>query len=184
MSRTPQEWRELLTSAGESVHNISDMLDDWESQHPSEKEESAIFDVGGEECCDEVVALKELLDTDQFLVFGNKEGLVNIHINCSDVFAWACADSEPLMFDDLAAIYKIKNEKWGIVKWCCKKRNQKPQKPVERDMKIDGAWDAEMEALPENTMDAEVHQAFAYASVAAAKEKERKNEAKNSHENP
>jgi hypothetical protein len=53
-----------------------------------------------------------------------------------------------VMYDDIPALYRCVKEKWGTSKWACKKRNLAPQKPVERDMRADGAWDDEMEALP------------------------------------
>jgi hypothetical protein len=159
MTRSPKEWRELISQAGDSVSQLSEMLDDWERQSP-QTEENAIFSVDGKEYCDETLALAALLLADHILVFKNEDKTLSLHVNCSDLFAWACADSEPLLFDDLPILYKLRNEKWGISKWCCKKRNEKPQKPIEDEMKLEGVWDEEMEALPENTMDSEVKASF------------------------
>jgi len=75
---------------------------------------------------------------------------------CSDIFAWGCADAECVTDEELPDLYAAwkADNKWGAAKWCCLKRNQKPQAPVERDMRADGAWDEAMEALPENRYDA------------------------------
>ncbi len=73
-------------------------------------------------------------------------------VNCNDLFAWACSDAEPLPAYDIEKLYKAwkEDEHWGISKWCAIHRNQKPQAPIVIDMKKDGAWSDEMEALPDN----------------------------------
>ncbi len=43
---------------------------------------------------------------------------------------------------------------WGPTRWVCIKRDEQPQGPIVRDMKKAGAWDAVMEALPLNYVDA------------------------------
>lgn len=75
-----------------------------------------------------------------------------IFINCNDVFAWACAEGEPATDDDIEKLYEElkKDQGWGSVIWVCKKRNQKPQIPVEEDMKKSGSWTEEMESLRPN----------------------------------
>lgn len=75
-----------------------------------------------------------------------------IFISCNDVFAWACADGEPATCDDIEKLYVElrKDEQWGDVVWVCKKRNQKPQSPIIKDMKKDGVWTKEMEELRDN----------------------------------
>jgi hypothetical protein len=70
-------------------------------------------------------------------------------INCNDLFWWAMADYEVFSYSDIEGLYKASKEKWGISKWVCKKRSMRPQHPIENDMKKDGAWDEEMELLPE-----------------------------------
>ena len=82
-------------------------------------------------------------------------------MNCSDVFAWACADCEPFDLSELEKFYRMSLGKWGTLKWVCIKRNQQPQPPIIKDMKAQGAWDETMEALPANTMDAETQRIFA-----------------------
>lgn len=86
-----------------------------------------------------------------------------VGVICNDIFAWACADSEELPYSEIQNLYDLwyEDQVWGPAKWCAIKRNQKPQAPVIRDMKRDGAWDAVMEALGENTLYAEVQVLFA-----------------------
>ena len=89
--------------------------------------------------------------------------VASLNVNCNDIFAWACADAEELEHDEIQALYDLwlADRRWGAAKWCAIKRRQKPQPPVVAAMKKDGAWDACMEALGENTQDAEVQALFA-----------------------
>ena len=79
-------------------------------------------------------------------------GTVQLYVLCNDVFAWACADLEDLPYDKIGSLYcSWKNDAtWGAIKWCCRHRNEKPQGPIERDMRADGSWDDEMEGLRPN----------------------------------
>lgn len=88
---------------------------------------------------------------------------VSLLVRCSDLFAWACADAENLPYDQIGPLYLAwKNDlTWGVDKWCCKQRNQRPQKYFENLMRSKGAWDEGMESLPLNTQDAETQAAFA-----------------------
>jgi hypothetical protein len=117
-------------------------------------------DEHGVEDCDCEYALAALLVKGELLVYGDDNG-VQLEVICSDLFAWACADSEKFSYDDIPTLHKASLTAWGITKWCCRKRNQKPQLPVEKAMREAGVWDEEMEALPANTMDAEVQATFA-----------------------
>lgn len=77
---------------------------------------------------------------------------ISLSVNCNDIFAWACADAEPITCEELPQLYleHAKNPSWGAIKWCAKKRNIQPQSPVIRDMKKEGVWDDEMERLKKN----------------------------------
>lgn len=89
-----------------------------------------------------------------FELGGYKDGgyTIVLFLNCNDVFAWGCADGEDVDTKELETLYKLwyANKRWGATKWVCLKRNERPQIPIERDMKKEGAWDEEMEKLPEN----------------------------------
>jgi hypothetical protein len=136
----------------------------------SENEENIFFDVDGKEYCVEEMALERLLKdevlfaNEREVFYGGKSAghTVVLYVNCNDVFAWGCADAENLPFEEIGNLYKmhVASPGWGSVKWCCKQRKQKPQKPVEAEMRKDGVWDEMMESLPENTMDREVHAAL------------------------
>lgn len=87
---------------------------------------------------------------------------VFLRVNCSDIFAWACSDAEDLPENQILPLYKMvkADPHWGDTKWCCMRRNQKPQPPVEKMMREAGAWDEMMDKLGPNTMDAETRAIF------------------------
>ena len=80
---------------------------------------------------------------------------ISVNVNCNDVFAWGCADAEELPYDEIEPLYRewTKSGSWGIVRWCCVRRSERPQGPVESDMRRAGEWDDAMEALPANRTD-------------------------------
>ena len=63
-------------------------------------------------------------------------------VNCSDVFAWASADAEGLLYDEIEGLYDewLASREWGAVIWCVKKRGRNPQKPVMDAMTRAGVW--------------------------------------------
>jgi len=87
---------------------------------------------------------------------GEKSGTtIVLYVLMNDVFCWACADAEDLLEDEIQSLYDyhIKDRRWGSVRWCSIKRNQKPQAPIVKYMKEEGSWDEVMENLPENGYD-------------------------------
>ena len=88
---------------------------------------------------------------------------------CNDVFAWGSADAETVqsvetIYDEDTYDYKgdklylhtllkayLEEGYQGVVKWCCIKRNERPQEPVEQKLRESGCWDDIMELLPENS---------------------------------
>lgn len=80
--------------------------------------------------------------------------------NCSDVFAWGCADCEPVSPKDIASLYENwkLNAIWGPVAWACKKRNMQPQSPIRKKMEDAGCWSQSIESLPGNSYDAYLKQ--------------------------
>jgi len=81
---------------------------------------------------------------------------IRLFVLCNDIFAWGLADAEPFTFGDIQSVYDAyaADPSWGTVRWCCIRRNEKPQRPVERAMRMEGRWDDVLEALPENGYDA------------------------------
>lgn len=79
-------------------------------------------------------------------------GGVVLCVLLNDVFLWACSDAEQIAISELPEVYlAYKNDPiYGVVKWGCKRRDMKPQNPLQALMKSGGSWDAEMEALPNN----------------------------------
>lgn len=78
-----------------------------------------------------------------------KPGQYSLDVNCNDLFYWACADAEPLPFDQIEQVYVAwKLGGYALDKWTCHRRNLRPQVPVVTKMKEAGEWDDEMESLP------------------------------------
>lgn len=75
-----------------------------------------------------------------------------LFVCCNDVFAWGSADCENLPYDEIETLFKMYNDggEYGVAKWCCKQRNEKPQYPIELKMKEDGAWEDWLDNLPDN----------------------------------
>ena len=73
-----------------------------------------------------------------------------VFVNCNDLFAWGCADAEPLPLSEVAALWRAwkADPVYGSSKWACLRRGQRPQGPVERRWREHGTWGPEMEALP------------------------------------
>lgn len=71
-------------------------------------------------------------------------------LSCNDVFSWGCSDAEEITVDDLPEILKFHRETpvYGYIKWCCIKRNQRPQGCFIKYMKNDGVWCEKMDRLP------------------------------------
>jgi len=87
---------------------------------------------------------------------GKKDGeTIVLFVICNDVFAWGCADAEDLLTSEIENLYNLhmKDKKCGAIKWCCIKRNEKPQYPMVKWMEENGSWDEVLENLPENYYD-------------------------------
>ena len=87
-------------------------------------------------------------------------------VNCSDVFAWGCADAEGAAHSEVSDLYDhwLKDPDWGAAIWCMKKRNQMPQRPVERAIRSAWVWDLDALDLQPNTLDQRVKAAAASRS--------------------
>jgi hypothetical protein len=74
---------------------------------------------------------------------GRRLNAVQLSVNCSDVFAWGCADAEPLPFTAIPTAYAMwqHDEVWGLAAWCVMRRKQMPQPPVEKLIRAAGVWD-------------------------------------------
>lgn len=137
------------------------------------EESKAFFDIGGKEYCNESFCLSRLLadevlfcnerDYLEIEFISDEKGVIKgsrpgkevggsttlLYVNCNDIFAWGCADAEDLPTSEIGNLYKmhIADPSWGSAKWCCIRRNTKPQDPVIKYMKEAGVWDEKMEAL-------------------------------------
>jgi hypothetical protein len=68
---------------------------------------------------------------------------IHFGVNCSDVFAWGCADSESLDYKDIESLYRMwaKDPVYGHEIWCIIKRKELPQSCVEKSIRNAGIWD-------------------------------------------
>lgn len=118
-----------------------------------------VYEYEGEQMCSEELALAQLLVDDILIPFdvrrNDEKTTTGLYVNCSDDFAWACADCEPLTKDEIASLYKmhIVDRTWGALRWVCLKRNEQPQAPRKKQMVEAGSWDTVLEALPANGYD-------------------------------
>lgn len=138
------------------------LLERFREKFPSndDDEGEAIWMYEGEMQCEDDIALAFLFSQDYCLMVGSffepKEGEdtqpAAIMVLANDVFAWACADYEPLTVGQIPVLYMMVklDPKWGSVKWCCMQRNMQPQRPMLVDIKKAGSWDEEFEALDKN----------------------------------
>lgn len=67
---------------------------------------------------------------------------ISVHVNCNDIFAWGCSDSEDLPKKGIESLYRMwwKDPEWGAAAWCIIQREQMPQKPVEDAIRKAGVW--------------------------------------------
>ena len=80
-----------------------------------------------------------------------------LFMNCSDVFAWGCADAEDVSSEEeLKQLYDlcVKYPNMGSSIWACLKRGEKPQSPVAKRMKELNEWDISLDNLLDNKYDA------------------------------
>lgn len=68
---------------------------------------------------------------------------VSVAADCSDVFAWGCADAENVPFREIEPLYRMwaKDPSWGVQVWCIIQRKEMPQRPVEKRIREGGIWD-------------------------------------------
>lgn len=92
---------------------------------------------------------------------------VALVVNCNDVFAWGCADGEYITHDEIEDLYNMwrKDTAWGPAVWCCKRRKEMPQKPVEDEIRKAGIWNLDELGLEKNRMNDYVRAAIAKASI-------------------
>jgi len=78
---------------------------------------------------------------------------ISVNVNCSDVFAWACADAEELPKKEIETLYRMwrKDPVWGPSVWCMIQRKKMPQPPVEMVIRELGIWDLDTLKLAPNT---------------------------------
>jgi hypothetical protein len=82
-----------------------------------------------------LVALKDRADC----LFWTSD--LNFAINCNDIFAWACADCEPVESGkDVLALEQAFNdagEEDGPILYCCRRRKMRPQGAVYKEGNVE-----------------------------------------------
>jgi len=120
------------------------------------KDEDIFFEHDGEEFCVADIIVAELLNNEVLMCLGAQDqdgkSTIGIFLNCSDVFAWGCADCEPITQEDLPSLYRMcrADPKYGDIKWVCKKANLQPQRALADIMKAAGCWEPWMDELGKN----------------------------------
>lgn len=106
------------------------------------------MDDGKEVCHDERALAKLLIEGVLFCSSGRHT--VVLYVLCNDLFYCGCADAENLPMSEIGTLLKmhLKDNTWGVSKWCCRQRKLRPQVPIVEEMKKLGVWDDELEALP------------------------------------
>ena len=115
---------------------------------------------------DEEYALSELLKAGvlfcnerEFITHNEKTNIegptVVLFVNCNDCFVPA-ADALNLPLSKLKSLYDLWRQYGdaGVLKWCCFQYNEKPRKSMIEWIKEKGAWDEQLEKLPDNKFDA------------------------------
>lgn len=92
---------------------------------------------------------------------------INVFVNCSDVFAYACADAERLPYDQIETLYRMwrENPSCGPTAWAVRQRKERPIKPVEDSLRKHG-YDVDSWGLSENVTNAQTQAMFAQAAAA------------------
>lgn len=127
------EWEEGWNAFSMELISKAIKLDEWFAELASWQQDNLAY----------------LLEAEEVSLDISKKEEIVIILNCNDVFYWGCADQEVVTLDELLTLTAMVKEdgRYGSVKWVCKKRNQKPQKPLVSRMKKDNAWNDEMEKL-------------------------------------
>lgn len=91
-----------------------------------------------------------------------QQKLTSLNVDCSDVFAWGCADAQELSYSEIPDLYRMwsRDPKWGAAVWCMVKRNRKPQGPVEAAIGEEGIWDLDSLKLGENSQERDLEAIF------------------------
>ncbi len=92
---------------------------------------------------------------------------INVFVNCSDLFAYSCADAERLPHAEIGALYRswARDPTWGAVAWAVQRRRERPIPPVERALREAG-YDVDAWELGANVTNAQTQAAFARARAA------------------
>jgi len=123
--------------------------------------EDVYFTFDGEVEFDAEHALAALLDAEVVTINAwhwrdHDQEQMAVFSDCSDVFAWGCADAEEVPFHRLQALYDMwhRDRIWGPAVWAMQQRKQMPQPPVEARIRKDGIWDLDSMGLRPNRLPA------------------------------
>lgn len=96
-----------------------------------------------------------LLHGQVYLLAGETPGSMQLMVNCSDTFIYACADAEPVLLEEIESLcaHYDANPIWGTIKWCCLKRRQRPLRIIVQNMHNANVWDETLDLLPYHKQD-------------------------------
>jgi len=74
-----------------------------------------------------------------------KKDAITVHVVCNDTFAYACADTEDLPYNQIRNLYVLNkaDPELGLVAWCIWRRKQRPIKIIEQMLMESGLYDIE-----------------------------------------
>ena len=74
----------------------------------------------------------------------------SLSLNLSDTFAYACADSETVYYDQLEELYAhyLADPSYGMIVWAMKQRKELPISPILSGIEKGGLWDIEALGIP------------------------------------
>ena len=116
----------------------------------------------GKEYFDTSVALAYLLAEEICCTASRKDdGSAAILVHCSDTFAWAVSEFEPLPTSEIRSLYEMvrKDRALGADVWACQRRKMMPQKPVADAIRKNGIWQIDEMGLEPNRYDEACRQA-------------------------
>jgi len=116
-------------------------LDELNDQYVVLPDDRIYTKIMGEQELESQVAI--LLLADVVFLSSNQNGSVHINCLCNDIFGYACADAEEVLYSEINDLFEhyMKDEFDGPIIWCIKKRKVMPIQPVAEAIQKSKIWD-------------------------------------------